>query len=278
MNLVAVLITGLFAGGISCAAVQGGLLTGLITRQQAARPATTDSRAAQSNPPSPDDADGESRSWRGQLGDDLAPVSGFLAGKLAAYTLLGGLLGALGGVVQLSPDGADLAADRSRAAHHHLRSGPARRPRIPPDRGRTTRILDAAGPQPRTIAGSTRTRPAWRRDGPAALRCHVVDGGARPGLGIAVAGCGDHGRLRHRHQPAVRHPRLRRPQGRHPVARPPRRRHRGRRHRDRPLHPQRRPRTRRITAGGQQDPRDASPAPPPRTPPPPPSPTDTRKS
>ena len=38
------------------------------------------------------------------MGDDLAPVSGFLAGKLAAYTVLGGLLGALGGVVQLSPE------------------------------------------------------------------------------------------------------------------------------------------------------------------------------
>src|ERR1700704_6551450 len=92
VNLAAVLITGLFAGGISCAAVQGGLLTGLITRQQGAR----ESAAI-------DATRSESRSWRGQLGDDLAPVSGFLAGKLAAYTLLGGLLGALGGVVQLSP-------------------------------------------------------------------------------------------------------------------------------------------------------------------------------
>src|SRR5258708_37904922 len=92
VNLVAVLITGLFAGGISCAAVQGGLLTGLITRQQDARePAATDATRS------------ESRSWRGQLGDDLAPVSGFLAGKLAAYTLLGGVIRALGGVVQLSP-------------------------------------------------------------------------------------------------------------------------------------------------------------------------------
>jgi len=36
MNLAAVLVTGLFAGGVSCAAVQGGLLTGLITRQKAA--------------------------------------------------------------------------------------------------------------------------------------------------------------------------------------------------------------------------------------------------
>jgi len=91
VNLVAVLITGLFAGGISCAAVQGGLLAGLITRQHADRESAA-SRVASD----------ESRSWRGQLGDDLAPVGGFLLGKLAAYTVLGALLGALGGVVQLS--------------------------------------------------------------------------------------------------------------------------------------------------------------------------------
>jgi sulfite exporter TauE/SafE len=91
VNLVAVLITGLFAGGISCAAVQGGLLAGLITRQQADR-----------EPAASYVASDESRSWRGQLGDDLAPVGGFLVGKLAAYTALGALLGALGGVVQLS--------------------------------------------------------------------------------------------------------------------------------------------------------------------------------
>jgi uncharacterized protein len=69
----------------------GGLLTGLITRQHAgSEPAVTGANA-------------ESRSWRAQLGDDLAPVGGFLVGKLAAYTLLGALLGALGGVVQLAP-------------------------------------------------------------------------------------------------------------------------------------------------------------------------------
>ncbi|HYR13640.1 MAG TPA: sulfite exporter TauE/SafE family protein, partial [Mycobacterium sp.] len=106
MNLVAVLITGLFAGGISCAAVQGGLLTGLITRQQTAgHAATTEATSLprQANPPLPHDRDGQSRSRRARLGDDLTPVAGFLAGKLAVYTLLGGLLGALGHVVQLSP-------------------------------------------------------------------------------------------------------------------------------------------------------------------------------
>ena len=91
MNLVAVLLTGLLAGGISCAAVQGGLLTGLITRQHAER------QTAAAN-----DVTGQTRSWKARLGDDLAPVGGFLAGKLAAYTALGALLGALGGVVQLS--------------------------------------------------------------------------------------------------------------------------------------------------------------------------------
>jgi sulfite exporter TauE/SafE len=101
-----VLITGLFAGGISCAAVQGGLLTALITRQHTAGdPATTEATSVprQANPPLPHDGDGQSRTWRARLGDDLAPVAGFLAGKLAVYTLLGGLLGALGHVVQLSP-------------------------------------------------------------------------------------------------------------------------------------------------------------------------------
>lgn len=94
MNLAAVLITGLFAGGISCAAVQGGLLTGLISRQRTARDDASTAAIPSTR---------ESARWRSRLGDDLAPVGGFLAGKLVAYTLLGALLGAVGGAVQLSP-------------------------------------------------------------------------------------------------------------------------------------------------------------------------------
>lgn len=82
MDLVAVLITGLLAGGLSCAAVQGGLLAGLLARQRRSSKAST--------------------GWRSRLGDDLAPVGGFLAGKLVSHTLLGALLGAIGGVAQLS--------------------------------------------------------------------------------------------------------------------------------------------------------------------------------
>ncbi|MFI7119420.1 sulfite exporter TauE/SafE family protein [Amycolatopsis sp. NPDC049868] len=93
MNLAAVLITGLFAGGVSCAAVQGGLLTGLITRQKAATASSAHARPVR---------EVDRRGWRAQLGDDLAPVGGFLAGKLVSHTLLGALLGAVGGAVELS--------------------------------------------------------------------------------------------------------------------------------------------------------------------------------
>jgi sulfite exporter TauE/SafE len=87
MNLTAVLITGLFAGGISCASVQGGLLAGLIARQRSvggAEPGTA------------------GLSVLATVRDDLTPVAGFLAGKLLAYSLLGALLGAAGAAVQLS--------------------------------------------------------------------------------------------------------------------------------------------------------------------------------
>ncbi|AIG80439.1 Hypothetical protein AJAP_38265 [Amycolatopsis japonica] len=109
MNLAAVLVTGLFAGGVSCAAVQGGLLTGLITRQKAAAASSaTPARPAkgrtqyQGNTRARSEQEADQRGWRAQLGDDLAPVGGFLVGKLVSHTLLGALLGAVGGAVELS--------------------------------------------------------------------------------------------------------------------------------------------------------------------------------
>jgi sulfite exporter TauE/SafE len=95
MNLTAVLVTGLFAGGVSCAAVQGGLLTGLLARQRAAASAVPVPAGRHRNPdPGP-------AAWQ-RFGDDLAPVGGFLAGKLVSHAALGALLGALGGAVQLT--------------------------------------------------------------------------------------------------------------------------------------------------------------------------------
>jgi sulfite exporter TauE/SafE len=93
-SLVSVLLLGLLAGGVSCAAVQGGLLAGLVSRQQPApsAPAMPRPRARGRVVPTP----------KAAIGDDLTPVGGFLAGKLVSHTLLGGLLGALGTAVQLS--------------------------------------------------------------------------------------------------------------------------------------------------------------------------------
>lgn len=90
-SLVSVLLLGLLAGGVSCAAVQGGLLAGLVARQQTGSPPLA-ARKRSSTAPAP----------KATAADDLAPVGGFLAGKLLSHTILGALLGVLGTVVQLS--------------------------------------------------------------------------------------------------------------------------------------------------------------------------------
>lgn len=106
MNLTAVLLTGLLAGGVSCAAVQGGLLAGLITRQRRAGQPITPARVPAGNqrefgaPTS--GAHRTATPARATLGDDLTPVGAFLAGKLLSHTALGALLGAVGTAVQLS--------------------------------------------------------------------------------------------------------------------------------------------------------------------------------
>jgi sulfite exporter TauE/SafE len=112
VDLAAVLVTGLFAGGVSCAAVQGGLLAGLITRQHAATAASAPvprrapadhANTISARPGTAVSAQPAPRPvWRDRLGDDLAPVGGFVVGKLASHTLLGALLGGLGGMVALS--------------------------------------------------------------------------------------------------------------------------------------------------------------------------------
>ncbi len=75
-------VTGLTTGGLSCLAVQGGLIA-------TALPATDGAgRSGARAPVSP---------------DRVTPILLFLAAKLAAYTVLGLLLGAVGSMLQLTP-------------------------------------------------------------------------------------------------------------------------------------------------------------------------------
>ncbi|MDI3384705.1 sulfite exporter TauE/SafE family protein [Streptomyces sp. B-S-A8] len=74
------LTTGLFAGGASCAAVQGGLLAGAVGRR-----ATSWS----------------SEAW--ERSGLFAPVGAFLGAKLVSHTLLGAALGLVGAAIQPGP-------------------------------------------------------------------------------------------------------------------------------------------------------------------------------
>ena len=92
VNLLLVLLTGVTAGGLSCLAVQGGLLATAVSQKG--------------------DSDLEELRLAyvsGELEEprlprhDTKPVLWFLAAKITVYTLLGAGLGALGDLIQLSP-------------------------------------------------------------------------------------------------------------------------------------------------------------------------------
>ena len=85
--LIATFITGLTAGGLSCFAVQGGLLSGTFARQ--AEPSLQKGKKNSVQP------------VMTQKGMALSVLL-FLAAKLAAYTLLGLGLGWLGSIFYLS--------------------------------------------------------------------------------------------------------------------------------------------------------------------------------
>lgn len=78
MNLWLIFLTGLTTGGVTCAAMQGGLLASVIANQ----------KKLSSNP--------------GLGRDDIAPVSAFLVAKLLSHIILGALLGVLGSAVEMS--------------------------------------------------------------------------------------------------------------------------------------------------------------------------------
>ncbi len=88
MNLWAIFLTGLTTGGVSCAAVQGGLLTSIIANQKKR------------------ELDGDKNSKANSLNKidqmDWLPVTMFLSTKLIAHIILGFLLGGLGSVFAIS--------------------------------------------------------------------------------------------------------------------------------------------------------------------------------
>lgn len=78
MNLLAIFATGLLTGGLSCLAVQGGLLAATLAQRE------------------------EERLQAKAVGGQAIPILAFLGAKLLAYTILGLLLGLLGSFFQLS--------------------------------------------------------------------------------------------------------------------------------------------------------------------------------
>lgn len=93
MDLWVIFLTGLTTGGLTCLAIQGGLLATAMAGQVAVTPPQKHKRAKRTTAP----VTGV------QWSQNLWPVVYFLAAKLAAHTLLGGLLGALGSAFQITP-------------------------------------------------------------------------------------------------------------------------------------------------------------------------------
>jgi len=77
MNLWLIFLTGLTSGGVTCAAMQGGLLASIIANQKRDETET--------NLPA-------SRAKSFDIGD-WGPVSAFLSTKLLSHIILGALLG-----------------------------------------------------------------------------------------------------------------------------------------------------------------------------------------
>ena len=86
-NLITIFLTGLITGGLTCMAVQGGLLAATIAQRSPFAKATRDK---------------EEQLKETARGGNALPIIAFLIAKLIAYTTLGLLLGLLGSAFQLS--------------------------------------------------------------------------------------------------------------------------------------------------------------------------------
>lgn len=90
-QIILAFITGLTTGGLSCLAVQGGLLASSLA-QQIEQDYLKQSAKAATKKRSP-----------GPRSNTALPIAVFLLAKLAAYTLLGGLLGLAGSFLTFNP-------------------------------------------------------------------------------------------------------------------------------------------------------------------------------
>ena len=90
MNLFVIFITGLTTGGLTCAAMQGGLLASVIANQKG------EAQKLKKLEPT------KSKNLAGLTTADWQPVAVFLIAKLAIHTVFGFFLGALGSVLTLS--------------------------------------------------------------------------------------------------------------------------------------------------------------------------------
>lgn len=108
-NLVVVFLTGLTTGGLSCLAVQGGLLASSVAQQaeqtfrQHIDARSTTIRTAQKRKAAPQPNQQHAAAPATAPKHYAGMIALFLGAKLVAYTLLGFLLGWLGSVLQLTP-------------------------------------------------------------------------------------------------------------------------------------------------------------------------------
>lgn len=87
-NLWAIFLTGLTTGGLTCLAVQGGLLATALTKQTL-RTVT--------------EGNGTSNVTSVQLSKDSLPIFAFLSAKILAHLVVGFLLGLVGAAAQITP-------------------------------------------------------------------------------------------------------------------------------------------------------------------------------
>lgn len=104
-NLLLAFITGLTTGGLSCLAVQSGLLAGSLGNQieKDMQAASLQTKGKNKKKVTARQAPRKGHRQRGYRPEFATPILAFLAAKLLAYTLLGFLLGLLGSMFQLSP-------------------------------------------------------------------------------------------------------------------------------------------------------------------------------